>query len=119
MTEQREITILKKIINDQGKEISQLKDENARLKSNDEQYRHLFDNTPAAITLATLKGELIAANKTMTTMTGYSIDELKKMNMQDLYETPGDRKPLIDMVKKEGDLLNTPMKKKTQGWFCI
>ncbi|MGD9162207.1 MAG: PAS domain S-box protein, partial [Desulfobacteraceae bacterium] len=94
MTEQPEITILKKIINDQGKEIAELKEENTRLKMNDEQYRHLFDNTPAAITLATLKGELITANKTMTEMTGYSIDELKKMNMQDLYETPGDRKTL-------------------------
>ena len=112
MVEQNEITVLKKIINEQGKEISQLKEENARLKINDEQYRHLFDNTPAAITLATLKGELIAANRSMTSMTGYSIDELKKMNMQDLYETPGDRKPLIDMLKKEGTLINTPMRLK-------
>lgn len=112
MTEQPEITILKKIINEQGKEISDLKEENAQLKMNDEQYRHLFDNTPAAISLATLKGELIAANKTMTSMTGYSLAELKNMNLQDLYETPGDRKTLIDMLRKEGSLINTPMRLK-------
>jgi two-component system cell cycle sensor histidine kinase/response regulator CckA len=110
MTEQPEIAILKKIINDMGKEIADLKEENARLKMNDEQYKHLFDNTPAAITLATLEGELIAANKPMTEMTGYSIDELKKMNMQDLYETPEDRKTLIDMLRKGRTLINTPMK---------
>ncbi len=112
MTEQPEVTILKRIINEQGKEIAELKEENTRLKMNDEQYRHLFDNTPAAITLATLKGKLIAANKTMTDMTGYSIDELKNMNMQDLYETPGDRKTLINMLRKEGTLVNTPMRLK-------
>ncbi len=112
MTEKPEIDILKKIINDMGKEISLLKEENTRLRLKDEQYRHLFDNTPAAITLATLRGELIAANKTMTDMTGYSIDELKKMNMEDLYETPGDRKALIEMLKKEGTLINTPMRLK-------
>lgn len=112
MTEQTNIAILKRIINDQGKEIAQLKEENSRLKMNDEQYKHLFDNTPAAITLATLKGELIAANKTMTKMTGYSIDELKNMNLQDLYETPGDRKTLIDMLKKEQTLINTPIRLK-------
>ncbi len=112
MTEQSEISILKRIINEQGKEIADLKEENARLKINEEQYSHLFDNTPAAITLSTLKGELVAANSTMTDMTGYAIDELKKMNLEDLYESPGDRKTLIDMLKKEGTLINTPIKMK-------
>ncbi len=112
MTEQPEISILKKIINEQGKEIAELKEENTRLKLKDERYTNLFDNTPAAITLATLKGKLIAANKTMVSMTGYSLDELENMNMQDLYETPGDRKTLIDMLIKEGTLINTPMRLK-------
>ena len=112
MTEQHELNSLKKIINDQKKEIAELKKENERLVVNDEQYRHLFDNTPAAITLATLQGKLIAANSSMSDMTGYSLDELKYMNMQDLYETPGDRKTLIEMLKKEGTLINTPMRLK-------
>ena len=112
MTEQPEIDILKKIINKQGKELADLKEENNRLRMNDEHYRHLFDNTPAAITLATIKGELIAANKTMSDMTGYSLEELRKMNMEDLYETPGDRKTLMDMLKRQGTLINTPMRLK-------
>lgn len=112
MTEKPEINILKQIINDQGKEIAVLTEENSRLKIKDEQYSSLFDNTPATITLATIDGKLIAANKTMTEITGYSIDELKSINMEDLYENPGDRKALIDMLKKEETLINTPMRLK-------
>lgn len=112
MTESTEISILKRIINEQGKEIADLKDENSYLKNNEEQYSHLFDNTPAAITLATIKGKLLTANRTMTKMTGYTLEELKKSNMQDLYENPGDRKTIIEMLKKEGSLINTPMRLK-------
>jgi PAS domain S-box-containing protein len=112
MTEQKEISILKSIIIEQGKEIAALREENARLKNSEEQYSHLFDNTPAAITLATIKGKLLTANQTMTKMTGYTLEELKKLDMQDLYENPGDRKTIIEMLKKEGSLINTPMRLK-------
>lgn len=112
MTENTEITILKRIINEQGKEIADLRSENIRLKNNEEQYSHLFDNTPAAITLATIKGRLLTANQTMTKMTGYTLEELKDLNMQDLYENPGDRKIIIETLKREGSLINTPMRLK-------
>ncbi len=112
MTEKNELNILKNIINEQGQEISELKDENTRLKNNEEQYRHLFDNTPAALTLATVNGKLLTANQTMLKMTRYTLEELKKLNMQDLYENPGDRKTIIDILKKEGSLINTPMRLK-------
>jgi two-component system, cell cycle sensor histidine kinase and response regulator CckA len=115
MTEKNELNILKNIISGQEKEISELKDENIRLKNSEEQYRHLFDNTPAAITLATVNGKLLTANRTMTKITGYTIEELKNLNMQDLYENPGDRKTIIDMLKKEGSLINTPMRLKRRN----
>jgi PAS domain S-box-containing protein len=112
MAEKTEISILRDIINEQGKEIAELRAENLYLKNSEEQYRHLFDNTPAAITLATIKGKLVTANQTMTKMTGYTIEELKNLDMQDLYENPGDRKTIIDTLKKEGSLINTPMRLK-------
>jgi PAS domain S-box-containing protein len=112
MTENTEINILKRIINEQGKEIAVLKDENARLKNSEEQYSHLFGNTPAAITLATIKGKLLTANQTMTKITGYTLEELKNLDMQDLYENPGDRKTIIESLKKNDSLINTPMRLK-------
>lgn len=54
------------------------------LKFSENQFRDLFENSNDLICTHDLEGNLILLNKTAELYTGYSLDELKKMNLQDL-----------------------------------
>ena len=80
------------------------------LKLSDERYRNLFEKAPCGISLTTPGGELITCNETMTRMTGYTIDELKKTNLSKLYENPSDREALFKTAEMDGTVLNAPVR---------
>ena len=51
------------------------------LRTSEERYRQIFENAHDAIWLHDLEGNIIAANRASTTMTGYSVEELSGKNV--------------------------------------
>ena len=82
------------------------------LRENEEKYRHLYEHSPIALGLASAHGKVISGNRAMETITGYSIEELKKINLADTYENPEDRKALIEAVNRYGGVVNFPVRLK-------
>ena len=82
------------------------------LRESEERYRHLFEESPIGIGLATAGGKVISINKAMETTTGYSLEELKKINLADTYENLEDRKALIEAVNRYGGVVNFPARLK-------
>ncbi|UCE75072.1 MAG: PAS domain S-box protein [Methanomassiliicoccales archaeon] len=78
------------------------------LRENEERYRHLFEDSPIGIGLADFQGKIITANSAMEVITGYSLNELKKINLNDLYKDQENRKALIDIISKNGKAVNYP-----------
>lgn len=115
MTDKPDTADLNLLIKEHEDKILKLTEENACLNAENLRYRELFDNTPASITLATLDGRLLAANRSMSEMTGYSMEELMEMDIEDLYENPIDRKTIIKTLREEGALINTPMRLKRKN----
>ncbi|MBE0480316.1 MAG: PAS domain S-box protein [Dehalococcoidia bacterium] len=55
-----------------------------QLRQSEERYRRLFEDAHDAIWLHDLQGGIIAANKSCVSLTGYSLEELRKLNADSL-----------------------------------
>ena len=71
-------------------------------------HRALFERAPIGIGLAELGGRPIAANKAMEDLFGYSMEELKHLDVSDLYEHPNDRMALLKQVQENGQVRDYP-----------
>lgn len=72
------------------------------LKASEKKYRFLFDSVPTGIGISDLKGNVLDVNRTTEQMMGYSLDELKSMNVTETYANPEDRLKLMEVLKKHG-----------------
>jgi PAS domain S-box-containing protein len=77
------------------------KAENA-FRDSETRYRLLFRQSPVGAALAIPEGSIVDCNEAMQMILGYSLEELKKINVVDLYVNPEERKPLIEKIKRKG-----------------
>ncbi|MGA2239774.1 MAG: PAS domain S-box protein [Candidatus Bathyarchaeia archaeon] len=80
------------------------------LRGSEERHRLLFEKSPVGIGLASLDGKVLAANETMQAITGYSLEELKRIALADTYENPADRKKLLDSLDQAGSVADYPVR---------
>jgi len=85
------------------------------LQESEERYRRLFEQSPIGIGLSTLDGSIIDSNKTMQAILGYSSEELKKINVANLYQKPEQRRLVLEETKRHGTLSNLSMRLKRKG----
>jgi len=71
------------------------------LKKSEEKYRFLYSEIPIGIGTATKDGKVIAMNKTMEEMVGYSLKELSEMGISSLYVNSNRREQLLSILQKE------------------
>jgi PAS domain S-box-containing protein len=88
------------------RDIAERKRMEEALAESEERYRLLFDKSPIGIGLATPDGKIISANETMQAITGYSAEELKHINLADIYENPTDRRRLLETLQRNGNITN-------------
>jgi PAS domain S-box-containing protein len=77
------------------------------LEESEEQYRALFENAGDALIIHGLDGDILDANQKSIDQYGYSIDELRRLNVRDL-AAPEQKRGVIgrlDAVKEGGQLL--------------
>ena len=77
--------------------------ENA-LWGSEKQYRSLVDSAPIGIGISDLEGNILDSNPSMLRITGYSLEEFKKVNVRDTYANPNDRQYLITRLKETGEI---------------
>ena len=71
-----------------------------------ERYCNLFENAPVGIGVTHLAGNLIDTNRSLLEILGYSLEEMKAINMLALYAEPEDRKRIIKDLKKTGNIID-------------
>lgn len=84
----------------------------SRLFSDETSFTKLFDFIPIGIGMAALGGTVIYANAALQKMMGYSLDELKKINLADLYVDPDGREKMLTVMNRDGRLENFEIKMK-------
>ena len=83
-------------------DITEHKQAKKALEESEERYRSLFEQAPLPVTITDVEGNILEANMAMQSFTGYSLKELKKINVASLYQNLQDRKKLIEIFEREG-----------------
>lgn len=94
------------------RDITQRKKDEKALQESKERYKYLFEQSPLGIGLTTPDGRVVCANKAMGVITGYFEEELKKINLADIYENPQDRKKLLETIERYGCAVDFPTRLK-------
>jgi len=76
------------------------------LSESEKQYRLLFENTAAGFGIADPSGRVIRSNKAISSITGYTPEELSDIDLEDTYVDPSDRERLLEKLEKEGNVEN-------------
>jgi PAS domain S-box-containing protein len=64
-----------------------------KIKESEEKYRHLFENSPNAIVLVTLKGVVMDCNPATTSLFGYEKEDLVDKHFIDIAAYPSELRP--------------------------
>jgi PAS domain S-box-containing protein len=72
------------------------------LRKSEEKYRGLFENSVVGMGISSNAGELLAMNRALTQMTGYTLEEFSRINLRDIYVDPDGRKRFFEIVQREG-----------------
>lgn len=80
-------------------EINSIKD---LLKESESKYKYLFDQSNIGIGISTIDGKMLEANEYLLGLMGYSIEDLKDINLTDIYVNKALRKTFVDDLEKHG-----------------
>lgn len=88
-------------------DITEQVEANEQLKNSELRYRQIFERNLAGVYKTHVDGSIIDANPAFAKILGYeSVEELKKLNIKDLYYQNTDRKDYLDRLRTEGFLNN-------------
>ncbi len=72
------------------------------LRESEEKYHTLFEAAPVGIGIADLEGKVIDCNTNMLEMTGFTLEELKSVDIGSTYVDPDERKFLVKTLQETG-----------------
>ena len=84
-----------------ARDISRQRDVEHRLRKSEARYRSLVQGAAYGIYRTTVDGTILDANPALAAMLGYSVDELRALNMSEIYRSAAERGALIDQYHRE------------------
>ncbi|SLM30321.1 PAS/PAC sensor signal transduction histidine kinase [Desulfamplus magnetovallimortis] len=90
------------------RDITKTKEQEARLKSSEEDYKRLFEHAGCGVFISSKEGKFLDVNRTFLKMLGYvNRDNFLAMDIaRDLYLKPEDRKEFMSIVEKQGRVVD-------------
>jgi PAS domain S-box-containing protein len=84
------------------RDITERKRAEEALKKSEEKYRLLLEQSPIGIIATNLEGKVLSANRAMETITGYSLEELRTIDIANIYESPEDSRKFLERLSRLG-----------------
>jgi PAS domain S-box-containing protein len=89
------------------------------LRESEEKFRILFETSRDFIFVTNIEGKIVNVNRTASKISGYSENELKQLNIQDLYFDRNERDRIIKEVDELGFIENREIKGKSKDGTII
>ena len=83
-------------------DITEQKNIGDALEESEQRYRHLFEHSPIGIGISGMDGKVITANSAMLEIMGYTLDEVREINIADTYVSVDDRRRLLQALNQYG-----------------
>ena len=80
---------------------AQVASDRQMLSQTEQKYIMLLDSTPVAIGISDLSGNVVQLNKGMEEMTGYTLDDYRKIKLADTFVDQADRERLLGLVQSQ------------------
>lgn len=91
-------------------DVTQQKETESDLAEREEQYRMLFQSSPAGLIVADSEGNIISVNDTFLMIAGYTREDLLNIgNIKEFYVNPDDGFTMLEEANKEGSLHAYPV----------
>jgi PAS domain S-box-containing protein len=91
-----------------------------KIDLSNKKYRSIFDNSVEGIFQSTPDGRFITFNKAFAEILGYqNLDELKEIDIEDIYVNPDDRKALVSELRKKGYVKDISIELKKQDGSSV
>lgn len=88
----------------------------SQIQKSEEKYQFLFNSSPIGIGIADLEGNILAMNKKIQEITGFSLEELNTHRLISTYVDPNERKKLLNKLQETKKVHNFEVKlKKKDG----
>lgn len=88
------------------RDITEQRAKEEALRTSEEEYRRIFEQSRDSIHIASIDGRILRANEAATELFGYSCDELLSMHVKDLYANPEDREKVVRRARRKNGLRN-------------
>ncbi len=83
-------------------DITEQKNIEDALEESEKRYRHIFEHCPIGIGISGMDGRVITANRAMLEIMGYTLDEVRKINLADTYVNVDDRRKMLQDLNQYG-----------------
>ncbi|MBN2219785.1 MAG: PAS domain S-box protein, partial [Kosmotogaceae bacterium] len=91
------------------RDITESKKMEKALEESELYYRHIFDNAPFGISFSSVDGRVVNQNKAMENISGYSIEDLSKFDVANMYVNKADREILLREIRRYGGVVDYPL----------
>lgn len=89
-----------------GEDITERRQTENALHMSEEKYRKLFENVVVGVGISSISGRVLAMNKAMMDITGFSFKDLSEINLVNTYVNPEDRKSFLEIMNRDGVVEN-------------
>ena len=80
------------------------------LRQSEHKYRTLFEDSRDAIYMTTREGEFLDVNQSALDLFGYTVEEMRGLDVRKIYANPEDRGPFRQAIERHGSVRDYEMK---------
>ena len=102
-----------------SRDISERKRATEALRKSEEKYKTLFEQSIAPISLISPEGRVLETNQAWRELFGYSVEDLRELNVRDQYPDPAERARFLKTIRDKGRLVDDEIRLKRKDGVIL